>query len=95
MHPFTTAYRLTKEEVQKPESNKILKYIWDQIKKDVKWEETDFNGENIAFRLLDIKAECQQHLYLCLQLLQANLFFSILHMSYCCLVLFQDLFFYP
>ena len=57
MHPFTTAYRLTKEEVQKPESNKILKYIWDQIKKDVKWEETDFNGENIAFRLLDIKAE--------------------------------------
>jgi len=35
----------------------IAKYIWNKIKKEVKWEETNFNGQNIAFGLLDIKAE--------------------------------------
>ena len=57
MHPFINAYRMAKEEGHGSELINVVKYIWNTIKKDVKWYETDFNGENIAFRLLDIKAE--------------------------------------
>jgi len=57
MHPFINAYRMAKEEGHGSELMNVVKYIWNMIKKDVKWHETDFNGENIAFRLLDIKAE--------------------------------------
>ncbi len=56
MHPFINSYRMAKEE-NKIIYHDMVKYIWNKIKKNVKWEETNFNGQNIAFGLLDVKLE--------------------------------------
>ena len=56
MHPLLNSYRMYKDTGKKIYYD-IAKYIWNKIKKEVKWEETNFNGQNIAFGLLDIKAE--------------------------------------
>lgn len=58
LHPFIHAYKMSKENFLN--SHELVKYIWNKIKKNVNWDETDLNGENLAFRLLDIKFEYQE-----------------------------------
>ena len=55
-HPLIFAYQLEKESGS-DKNKEITKYIWKKIKPNVDWHETDANGENIAFRILDTKVE--------------------------------------
>ncbi len=55
-HPLIFSYRIEKE-TRSDKNKEITNYIWKKIKNNVDWHETDYNGENLAFRLLDTKVE--------------------------------------
>lgn len=57
IHPFIVSYLLFKEDSSSKNAKDLLKYIWNKIKKNIDWNETDFNRENIAFRMLGIKMQ--------------------------------------